>query len=151
MLVYPWQAYEIRLTATQGFINPDRDVHVEVVFTHESGLTLRRPDFWDGERTWKVRFAFPGLSGDWISSSSPKWQVSLGRCGLLSPGVVYVGYLENGGPMLMIDSDQVPLPYRVYDPRTVEVIGEGVRENVNGWLPADDGGLRVSIGDVGWT
>ena len=31
---------------------------------HEDGLTLRRPAFWDGADTWRVRFA-PTLEGRW--------------------------------------------------------------------------------------
>ena len=36
-----------------------------VDFTHESGLTLRRPAFWDGAGTWRVRFASPAFGGRW--------------------------------------------------------------------------------------
>jgi len=73
LCVYPWKEYEIALTATQDYANPYTDVHVEAEFIYESGLTLRRPAFWDGGRTWKIRFASPGVSGDWTwnSSSSP--------------------------------------------------------------------------------
>jgi hypothetical protein len=74
MLVYPWHEHEIRLTATQDFVNPYTDVYMEVEFSHESGLTIHRPAFWDGERTWKIRFASPGVPGDWRwnSVSNPK-------------------------------------------------------------------------------
>lgn len=60
-----WQEHEISLTATRDFGNPYTDVDVWADFTHDSGRTLRRPAFWDGGRTWKVRFASPGLAGRW--------------------------------------------------------------------------------------
>jgi len=81
---------------------------------------------------------------------APNWQVSFGRRGLLSPGVLYVGYLEEGGPMRIFDGEYIPLPYRVYDPRTGEVVAKGVRATINELIPADDGGPQVYICYVGW-
>ena len=63
-----WQEQEIVLLAAQNFAHPYTDVDVWADFTHESGQILRRPAFWDGGRSWKVRFASPGLTGGW------KWQ-----------------------------------------------------------------------------
>lgn len=72
MLIHPWQEVEIVLTATQKYDHPYTAVDVQVEFTHESGTTLRRPAFWDGERIWKVRFASPIAEGrwEWHSQSS---------------------------------------------------------------------------------
>ncbi|TVQ23520.1 MAG: DUF4038 domain-containing protein, partial [Spirochaetaceae bacterium] len=40
------------------------DVDVWVDFINNSGTTLRRPAFWDGGRTWRIRFASPA-PGTW--------------------------------------------------------------------------------------
>jgi hypothetical protein len=55
----PWREYEQILTAHHAYANPytDVDVDVWVDFTHDDGTVIRRPAFWDGEQTWKVRFA----------------------------------------------------------------------------------------------
>ena len=56
---------EITLTAERDYPNPYTDVDVWADFTHDSGVTLRRPAFWDGERTWRIRFASPIAEGRW--------------------------------------------------------------------------------------
>lgn len=61
----PWQEHELVLTAAQDHAQPYLDVDAWVDFKHSSGTTLRRPAFWDGGRTWRVRFASPGLGGTW--------------------------------------------------------------------------------------
>lgn len=70
MHVYPWREAEITLTAERNYPNPYTDVDVWADFTHDSGLTLRRPAFWDGERTWKIRFASPLVEGRWTWRSA---------------------------------------------------------------------------------
>jgi len=70
MHVYPWREAEITLTAERDYPNPYTDVDVWADFTHDSGVTLRRPAFWDGERTWKIRFASPLAEGRWTWRSA---------------------------------------------------------------------------------
>ena len=56
-----WREIELRLTGE------DADSHgteVWVDFEHESGRRLRRPAFWDGGHSWRVRFA-PPEAGRW--------------------------------------------------------------------------------------
>ncbi len=65
MLVYPWREHEIALTAERNYPNPYTDVEVWAEFIHDSGVMLRRPAFWDGGRTWKIRFASPLATGRW--------------------------------------------------------------------------------------
>jgi Protein of unknown function (DUF4038)/Domain of unknown function (DUF5060) len=61
----PWRETELELTASADFANPYTDVQVWAEFEHESsGDRLRRPAFWDGERTWRIRFAAP-VAGAW--------------------------------------------------------------------------------------
>ncbi len=70
MHVYPWREAEITLTAERDYPNPYTDVDVWADFTHDSGVTLRRPAFWDGERTWRIRFASPLAEGRWTWRSA---------------------------------------------------------------------------------
>ena len=65
MHIYPWREVEIALESTQEYTNPYMDLDVWADFTHESGVMLRRPAFWDGERSWKIRFATPFDYGRW--------------------------------------------------------------------------------------
>lgn len=65
MLVHPWREHEIALTAQQDYPNPYTGVNVQADFIHETGLTLRRPAFWDGGRIWKLRFSSPIPEGRW--------------------------------------------------------------------------------------
>ena len=60
-----WREVEITLTAAQEYANGYTDVEVWAEFSHESGATLRRPAFWDGGHTWKIRFASPLQEGRW--------------------------------------------------------------------------------------
>jgi hypothetical protein len=68
MLTHPWRECELVLTAAHDYPNGYTDLGVWAEFTHESGATLRRPAFWDGGRTWRVRFASPLAEGRW------RWQ-----------------------------------------------------------------------------
>ena len=65
MTIQPWREFEIALTAGHDVPNPYTGVNVEAVFSHDTGLTLRRPGFWDGGRTWRIRFASPIGGGTW--------------------------------------------------------------------------------------
>jgi hypothetical protein len=64
MTTYLWHEHEITLTAQRSYPNGYTDVDVWAEFTHASGAALRRPAFWDGGRTWRVRFA-PNQTGRW--------------------------------------------------------------------------------------
>ena len=67
---YQWQVCELALAAEHDYANPYTAVDVWAEFTHESGRTLRRPAFWDGGRTWKLRFASPLEAGRWTWRSA---------------------------------------------------------------------------------
>ena len=67
-----WREVEITLTAVHESPNPYTALDVWAEFTHESGQTLRRPAFWDGGQTWKVRFAAPQTGRwTWCTFSTP--------------------------------------------------------------------------------
>lgn len=70
MLAQPWREVEITLTAERDYTNPYIDVELWADFTHDSGMTLRRPAFWDSGRVWKVRFASPLAAGRWSWTSA---------------------------------------------------------------------------------
>ena len=61
-----WQQIEI---AFQGpdTSRPYLDVDGWVEFTHSSGEQLRRPMFFDGGTTWRVRFASTQADGNWAA------------------------------------------------------------------------------------
>lgn len=52
---------EIAFTAAQDYPNPFRDITLDVLFETPEGRTLKVPAFWDGGRSWKVRYASPAL------------------------------------------------------------------------------------------
>jgi hypothetical protein len=85
-VVRPWREHEITLCAEQRYGNGYTDVEVWAEFTHDSGLALRRPAFWDGERTWKIRFASPLAEGHWTwrSFSSTADAGLAGQSGVLT-------------------------------------------------------------------
>ena len=67
-----WCEVEMALTGPAAG-NAYTDVDAWVIFTHETGRQLRRPVFWDGGRTYRVRFASTQAEGDW------RWSVQSDR------------------------------------------------------------------------
>jgi hypothetical protein len=65
-----WQEAEIAFTATRDAANPYVDSEAWVDFTHDDGTQIRRPMFWDGGRTYRVRFASTTNSGSWRWAAS---------------------------------------------------------------------------------
>lgn len=68
----PWREVELTLEATGPIPGPYTSVDVWADFAHEDGTRLRRPAFFDGDRTWRLRFASPISRGrwDWASGST---------------------------------------------------------------------------------
>ncbi len=62
--VEKWNRVDITLTSTEPYTNPDTDVNISATFTAPDDSTITLPGFWDGGRTWKVRFA-PTQTGEW--------------------------------------------------------------------------------------
>ena len=67
--VAPWKPLELEFSSALPYADPYSDVDVTVTFASPSGGTLSRPAFWDGARTWRVRFA-PTEPGRWTYSTS---------------------------------------------------------------------------------
>ncbi|HKX14459.1 MAG TPA: DUF5060 domain-containing protein, partial [Propionibacteriaceae bacterium] len=59
-----WREVDIAITGPAA-ANPYTDVNAWVIFTHETGRLLRRPMFWDGGTTYRVRFASTQPQGEW--------------------------------------------------------------------------------------
>ena len=85
------------------------------------------------------------LDGLPLTDIAPDWQISIGRRGLLSPGRLYIAYSERGGQLPIMSGEQVPLRFRVVDPRTGAVLKEGMRSSANEAIPDEGGGPRVYI------
>jgi hypothetical protein len=83
----PWRAAEIALAAADGFANPYTDVDVWADFSAADGTTLRRPAFYDGDGTWRVRFAAPSPGAwQWVSAAA------VDDPGLHAEGILEVGH-----------------------------------------------------------
>jgi len=69
--IYPWREHELTFTAARDYPKAYTDVSMWVEFTSGAQASLRRPAFWDGGRTWRVRFAAPSPGRwEWRSFSS---------------------------------------------------------------------------------
>lgn len=78
-----WQRWEQSLAAERLYANPYRDVTLRATFTGPGGRRFTGYGFWDGDRTFKVRTAFPA-PGEWTwetSSSEPADRGLHGRRG----------------------------------------------------------------------
>jgi len=60
--VHQWRASELVFESRRGATSATTDVRV--IFEGPSGAHFRRPAFWDGGRTWRVRYALPS-PGRW--------------------------------------------------------------------------------------
>jgi Protein of unknown function (DUF4038)/Domain of unknown function (DUF5060) len=66
MTVVAGQWSEVELAITGPVVDdPYMAVDAWATFRHSDGDELRRPLFWDGGTTWRVRFASPKASGEW--------------------------------------------------------------------------------------
>ena len=73
-----WSAVELAFDGPAA-ANPYTDVDAWVIFTHDSGEELRRPVFWDGGTTYRVRFASTKPAGNWtwrVESDEPEHRFS---------------------------------------------------------------------------
>jgi hypothetical protein len=148
-----WQGHEawsnLCAGGTMGVVYGAGSMWQWRLHAHEPG---HAPYFLAEGAGWRQALDFEGsryvglvsriLDGLPLVDMAPNWQVTLGRRGLLVPGRLYVGYSEQGGPM-MFYGDEVPRRYRIVDPRSGEVLREGTRDEQ--WMPDEGGGPRVYI------
>lgn len=79
-LLPQWQELELSFSARSPSANPYIDTLAWVDFTHEDGTLIRRPMFWDGGASFKVRFASTKSGGYWFWRSFAEDNVP-GLCG----------------------------------------------------------------------
>lgn len=60
-----WEQITLEVLSAKTYQNPYTDVSVYAVFSHSGYGQIRRPAFWDGEDSWKIRFASPVSTGRW--------------------------------------------------------------------------------------
>jgi hypothetical protein len=135
----PWQAIEIVLTAADEHANPYTALDVWADFIGPDGQPLRRPAFYDGGHTWRLRFAAPS-PGSW------RWRTGAsvadpGLRGVTGTVVVDSGQIEHrfqrhgfwrmsaggrslvhadGAPAILVADTAWALPFRA-TPNDVEV------------------------------
>ncbi len=63
-VVPKYSRFDKSFSSTVAYGNPPADATLTVVFTSPQGDTTKVPGFWDGGRTWRVRFS-PDLAGKW--------------------------------------------------------------------------------------
>ena len=63
-VISKWARLEQSFRSSVPYADPLREATLSVVFTAPDGRTNRVYGFWDGDRTWRVRFA-PGQLGHW--------------------------------------------------------------------------------------
>jgi len=68
-----WRVHEVTLTAAVAHSRPEQ-VTLWATYTGPEGETLRVPGFWDGDDTWRVRFA-PTREGRW------RWETECSESG----------------------------------------------------------------------
>ncbi|WP_425235092.1 DUF4038 domain-containing protein [Ulvibacterium sp.] len=99
--VQQWTTHEITLTSEASYTNPYTEVEVWGVFTNQNNDSLKRPAFWDGGNTWKIRFSPPDTDVVWQWKSYTSDQMDKGLHGKTGSfvSVPYTGdngLLENG-------------------------------------------------------
>jgi hypothetical protein len=86
-----WSVYELTLNAADDKVDPYLETDLVGVFTGPSGQSVIVNGFWDGDRTFRLRFA-PTVEGTWTYmtvSSDPQMDGQMGtvRCTPPQPGV----------------------------------------------------------------
>jgi hypothetical protein len=64
VIVPKWGKFEKSFTSTILYTNALQEASLRVVFTSPAGETLEVPGFWDGGKTWRIRFS-PDQLGRW--------------------------------------------------------------------------------------
>jgi hypothetical protein len=68
VLVAKWERFERAFDSAYGYPNPVQNVSLEATFKSPSGEVHKVQGFWDGDHTWRVRFA-PNEVGRWAYST----------------------------------------------------------------------------------
>ena len=79
---------EITLTAVRDLPNPYKDATITAVFAGPAGQLVETRGFWDGGRTYKVRFTAP-VAGRWTYriSAAPADRSTLSTARIVCRGI----------------------------------------------------------------
>jgi len=62
--VHKWDRFELKLESSANYDNPFQQATLTAIFTSPKGVARKVYCFWDGDKTWKVRFS-PNETGRW--------------------------------------------------------------------------------------
>ena len=91
-----WDSVEFAFQSPQHHENPFRDVSLKATFSHAGGQKITVDGFYDGDRTWKVRF-MPTRLGQWSYTTVSGDSALNGKTGSLDCVPVQKPYLH--GPL----------------------------------------------------
>ncbi len=104
---------------------------------------------------WREALHFPGsrypgilrriFDGLPFAGMEPTRTIGMNRRALAVAGRLYVVYLERGGAVNIFRHEQVPVPYRVYDPKTGALLAEGNRNISQDYLDLHTQEPRVVV------
>src|SRR6266850_1725401 len=63
-LVARWERFEKTFDSSVSYANSIQEANLSAIFTSPSGENFKIHGFWDGGRTWRVRFS-PNQPGKW--------------------------------------------------------------------------------------
>jgi hypothetical protein len=87
-----WDTFERSFSAATAYANPFQELQLTARFGHTSGKTITVDGFYDGERTWKIRF-MPTELGRWTYATSSTDSGLDGKAGMiecLPPAMPYL-------------------------------------------------------------
>jgi hypothetical protein len=64
-----WDRFERSLESSVNYANPVQEATVTATFVSPSGENFKVPGFWDGGKTWRVRFS-PNKEGKWTFATT---------------------------------------------------------------------------------
>jgi hypothetical protein len=64
-----WDRFEHSLESSANYGNPPREATLTATFVSPSGENFKVPGFWDGGKTWRVRFS-PNKEGKWTFTTT---------------------------------------------------------------------------------
>ena len=148
--VAPWETYELSFHSTKAYANHYVDVDLHADFTNQSGERLRRPAFYDGDGSWKIRFAAPKAQEVWnwithCSDSSNKDLHGLsGKIGIeegaaftplvkMSPGKRSL-VRQDDSPLLAVADTPWALPFRATKEQVTEYAADRQAKGFNAAL-----------------
>jgi hypothetical protein len=118
---------QLVLCSSRVYDNPNKDVAIECRLTGPKGMTLHVAGFWDGDNTYRIRFALP-TAGDWSYSITCNDTTNLGLHEI--HGVVHVQNYVGSNPFYLKG------PLRVSDNHR--------------YLTYADGDAFFYLGDTAW-